>query len=137
MFMSDCIFCKIIKGEIPGHILYEDEKVLVMLDAFPIAKGHILIIPKEHYVNIFDIPADLLGHIGKISKAVAINLKDKLGADGINIVNANEKAAQQSVFHYHMHLVPRWEKDGLDLWFHGKEETKIDPKEVYEILRED
>lgn len=121
--MENCIFCKIIKGEIPSHKIYEDEYVYAFLDISPANKGHTLVIPKKHYENTLDAPDMELTKVITATKKLAILLKEKLNADGINIVNANGKIAQQSVFHLHYHIVPRYKEDGLDLWFHGESQT--------------
>ena len=114
--MEDCIFCKIVKGEIPSHKIYEDNEFLIFLDVNPKAEGHMLVIPKEHYVNIFDIPEEVLKNLIAITQKLAKKLKQSSGVDGINILHASDKSAQQSVFHFHIHLIPRYENDGLDMW---------------------
>jgi len=114
--MEDCIFCKIVKGEIPSEKVYENEKVLVFLDINPISKGHLLIIPKKHFENIYEIEDDYLKEITSTAKIIAKSLKKSLDASGVNILHASGKDAQQSVFHFHIHLVPRYKNDGLDTW---------------------
>ena len=114
--MEECIFCKIAKGEIPAMKVYEDEKVLAFLDLHPTSKGHTLIIPKKHFENIFDIEEEYLNAISGASKKVSLLLKKGLDADGINILHASGKDAQQSVFHFHIHLLPRYKNDKLDTW---------------------
>jgi histidine triad (HIT) family protein len=131
--MDDCIFCKIIKGEIPAHKIYEDDKILAFLDAFPIAKGHTLIIPKQHAENIYDINEETISHIGRISKRIAKQLKDKLKCDGINILQNNEKFSGQFVMHYHMHLIPRFESDNLSFW--SKTDKTFDLEEIHKLLK--
>jgi diadenosine tetraphosphate (Ap4A) HIT family hydrolase len=116
--MSDCVFCKIADGKIPSYKIYEDENFIAFADAHPIVDGHTLVIPKKHYENIFDLSDELAGKINLVCKKVAILLKEKFGVNAVNIVNASGKAAQQSVFHIHYHIVPRKENDKLDLWFH-------------------
>jgi len=102
----NCIFCKIIKGEIPSYTLYEDDIVKVFLDVNPNSEGHTLIIPKEHYTDIEDIPLEVLNHINKISKNIYKLLKNKLKPDGLSLVQNNGSA--QEVKHYHLHLIPRY-----------------------------
>ena len=114
-----CLFCKIIRGEIPCYKVYEDDDVLAFLDLNALTEGHTLIIPKKHYDNIFDIPEETLANISKVAKKLSIMYKEKLNCDGINIINANDKSAHQSIFHYHMHIIPRKNNDGIDLDFHG------------------
>jgi histidine triad (HIT) family protein len=113
---ENCIFCKIIKGEIPAKKVYEDEKVLAFLDVNPVSRGHTLIIPKKHFENIFDIEEESLKEIINASKKISIFLKEKLNADGVNLLHASGKDAQQSVFHFHLHVVPRYKGDNLDTW---------------------
>jgi len=118
--MSDCIFCKIVAREIPCHKLYEDEDVLVFLDINPVSYGHLLVIPKKHYTNILDVTTEDLQKVILVAQKFANLVVNKLGATWINVVNASWKDAQQSVWHLHFHVVPRYPQDGIDLWFHGK-----------------
>ncbi len=117
--MNDCIFCKIIKGEIPSNKVYEDEKVLAFLDIGPVNKGHTLVIPKDHYENIYDISDDLLKNVITAVKKVSIALKKGVSADGINIAMSNEKPSGQLVPHFHFHIIPRFKEDGLKHWPQG------------------
>ncbi|HFI0237139.1 TPA: HIT family protein [Streptococcus suis] len=120
--MSDCIFCKIVAGEIPASKVYEDDHVLAFLDITQVTKGHTLVIPKKHYRNVLDMDAEAAGQIFSVVPALARQLKEKLGANGLNIVNNNEEAAGQTVFHTHIHLLPRFDKkDGLDIQFKTNE----------------
>jgi len=114
--MENCIFCKIVKGEIPSKKIYENERVLAFLDINPISKGHFLIIPKKHFENIYEIEDTYLKEIIDIIKIIAKSLKKSLNATGVNILHASGKDAQQSVFHFHIHVVPRYKNDGLDTW---------------------
>jgi len=113
--MQDCIFCKIIKGEITSLKIYEDKKVLAFLDINPVNIGHTLIIPKKHFENIYDLPEETANHIMKIAKRISIALK-KSGADGTNISINNGKAAGQVIFHFHTHVIPRFIEDNLTPW---------------------
>ena len=130
----DCIFCKIVKGEIPSYKIYEDDLVYVFLDINPIAEGHALVIPKKHYENIYDTPEKVLERINVIAKKMALLFQEKLGVNAVNVLNASGKEAQQSVFHLHYHIVPRFDDDGLDLWFHGTPKSGIDVGKVKESL---
>ena len=134
--MDECIFCKIAKGEIPCYKVYEDNEFLVFLDVNPIVEGHSLIISKEHFENIFKIPEDVLGRMNILSKKIADMLKEKLGINAVNILNASGKEAQQSVFHIHYHIIPRKKEDGLDLWFHGGSEGEKNLDETLKKLKE-
>lgn len=110
-----CVFCKIIEGLIPSYTIYEDETYKVILDRFPAAPGHVLIIPKHHHADIFDMPEEIAKGIYPLAKKVAQHLKDTLGLDGINIVQNNGKASGQAVFHFHLHLIPRSYGDDVKL----------------------
>ena len=113
--MEDCIFCKIIKGEIPCFKIYEDTDVLVFLDIKPFTKGHCLVIPKHHAENIFDIPENDLQKVSGVAKKISQKIKDVLGADGIRLSQSNGTAAGQDVMHFHLHIIPRYENDGLGM----------------------
>ena len=116
----DCIFCKIIKGEIPCSKVFEDEKFFAFLDIGPVNRGHTLVIPKKHYKNLLDMPEDeLKGYIETIQKVSKAIIK-AVNADGISINMSNEPAAGQVVMHAHFHLIPRFKNDGLKLWPQGR-----------------
>lgn len=132
--MEDCIFCKIIKGEIPCIKVFESENVFAFLDINPLTEGHCLVIPKSHFENIFDIDKGILQEIICIAKDLAENAKRNLGAKGAQLMNASGQAAEQSVFHFHLHVVPRYEDDDLMMnnWWQSKAK-KIDPGELEKI----
>lgn len=131
--MKDCIFCKIINGDIPCMKVYEDDVCLAYLDINPDSDGHTLIIPKKHYKDIYDIPNDTLSHIYDISKKIMDMLKEKLGCDGFTLLQNN--GSIQEVKHYHLHIKPYYDdKTSIELIKHG--ELIKDPKEVYEIIKE-
>jgi len=112
---ADCIFCKIIGGEIPCTKVFEDDSMLAFMDISPLNKGHLLVVPKEHVENIFEIDSQLYGRLAtavcKLSKAVGAGL----APDGLNVMQLNGKAANQVVPHLHIHVVPRWKGDGLTI----------------------
>ena len=108
---DNCIFCKIANGEIPSATLYEDEDFRVILDLGPATKGHALILPKNHFANLFEIPEDMDAKAFILAKKIAKKMKDVFGCDGVNIVQNNGVAAGQTVFHFHIHLIPRYEGD--------------------------
>lgn len=116
--MAECSFCKIVAGKLPTPKVYENKNVLAFapLKEHIISKGHLLVIPKKHYVDIYDIPKEELNNIMIAVKTIAKRLKQKYGAEGINILHASGKVAQQSCFHFHIHLIPRYKDDGLDTW---------------------
>ena len=108
---NNCIFCKLPNGEIPTNAIYEDEDFKVILDASPASKGHALILPKEHYANIYEIDDEVLAKASKLAKKIITHEKDVLKCDGYNVVQNNGEVAGQTVFHYHMHLIPRYASD--------------------------
>lgn len=112
----DCIFCKIIAGEIPSFKVYEDEFTLAFLDINPVNPGHTLVVPKKHAANIEEADEQMLCHIMKTVKKVGFSLKNNLGAPGYNVLENNDPASGQIVPHLHFHLVPRMADDGLKLW---------------------
>jgi histidine triad (HIT) family protein len=111
--MSDCIFCKIKAGEIPSKKIYEDDLHLAFLDIFPASKGHSLVIPKAHHADIHSMSAAQYGAIASVAKTVADLLQAKLKSEGTTIFQMNREAGWQTVFHAHMHVIPRWKNDGL------------------------
>ena len=114
--MENCIFCKIVKGESEVKKVHENESVLAFISKEQVSKGHTLVIPKEHFESIFDIPKKSLTEVMEISQELSQRYKTELNATGINILHASGKDAQQSVFHFHVHVVPRYPNDDLDLW---------------------
>ena len=116
---QDCIFCRIVRGEIPSRKVYEDDKVIVILDKYPADKGHMLVIPKQHYVNIFDAPPELTEYAFAVANRVA-RVWRRAGAVAANIVTNAGREANQSIFHIHIHVIPRWEPKN-PIRFHGTE----------------
>jgi len=114
--MSNCVFCKIVKKEIPAEIVYEDENTLAFLDITPINPGHVLFIPKEHHENLYDLPDDLLIKMAPLIKKLAIAAKSAVNAEGINLGMNNERPAGQLVNHAHFHIMPRFSNDGFRHW---------------------
>ncbi|MCI8783765.1 MAG: HIT family protein [Dorea sp.] len=118
---ENCIFCKLANGDIPTATLYEDDDFRVILDAGPASKGHALIIPKEHYANLYELDDGLAAKVMILAKKMITKLTDILGCDGYNIVQNNGEAAGQTVFHFHLHMIPRYKNDGVGLgWKIGK-----------------
>lgn len=113
----DCTFCRIVNNDSLATLIFEDEFCIVIKTIEPVSKGHVLVIPKKHFENILDIDDSTLAHIAVISKKVSNKLIVDNNASGINLLHAAGEEAQQSVFHFHFHLVPRYKDDGLDLWF--------------------
>lgn len=132
---QNCIFCKIAGGEIPAATIYEDEDFRVILDLGPASKGHALILPKEHYANLFEIEDELAGKALKLAKKIGIKMKEVLGCDGLNVVQNNGEAAGQTVFHFHMHLIPRYENDNAGVTWTPGELTEEVKEELLKVLK--
>ncbi len=121
----DCIFCKLANGEIPTMSLYEDENFNVIFDAGPATFGHALILPKEHYANIYEIDEETLAKAHVLAKKMATIMTEVFEADGFNILQNNNEAAGQSVFHFHIHLIPRYANDNaIGMWTPGKQDQE-------------
>lgn len=118
---NDCIFCKLANGDIPTNTLYEDDEFRVVFDLGPATKGHALIIPKNHFRNLYDIDEKILADAAVLAKKMAGIMTEQFGADGFNIMQNNEEIAGQSVFHFHMHLIPRYKGDkAINFWIPGE-----------------
>ena len=114
--MTDCLFCKIVAGEIPAARVYEDEGVLAFLDINPVSPGHTLVIPKKHFPNLYGTPDEVISKIFVVAKKIALGIKTAMNTDGTNLQTNNDPAAGQVIPHTHIHIIPRYEKDGLKLW---------------------
>ncbi len=124
--MNDCIFCKILKGDIPSYKIYEDEKTYAFLDISCDSFGHTLVIPKKHFTNALDCDEEYFQAVTATVQKISRHFVDDCGFDGVNIINASGKAAQQSVFHLHIHIIPRKNDDGLNTWaLNGKYELDL------------
>ncbi len=115
----DCVFCKIIAGQSPAAIVYHDDNTSAFMDIYPVAKGHILVVPKRHVVGLFDITPEECANTMRAAVMVANAIRESLKPDGLNLWQSTGRAANQSVFHFHIHLIPRWYGDGLNAP-HGK-----------------
>jgi histidine triad (HIT) family protein len=131
MRKDNCIFCKIIAGEIPSHTLYEDEQFRVILDVSPATRGHALILPKQHYANLYELPEDMAM---RLAKKMMKTMTDKLNCDGFNLVQNNGEAAGQTVFHFHMHLIPRYKDDGEILKYIAGEPDQEELAQIKNII---
>ncbi len=121
MMKDDCIFCKLANGVFDTNVIYEDEDFTVILDVNPATRGHALILPKEHYANIYEIDDETAGKAFRLAKKLSTQMTEKLNCDGFNILQNNGEAAGQTVFHFHMHLIPRYKDDkALLQWKPGK-----------------
>ncbi len=112
---DNCIFCKIAAGEIPSATIYEDDEFRVILDIEPASKGHALILPKEHYANLYELPEELAAKAMIVAKKVITKMADIVGCKGYNVLQNNGEAAGQTVFHFHMHLIPRYQEDDVNI----------------------
>ena len=130
----NCIFCKIANGEIPSTTLYEDEDFRVILDLGPATRGHALLLPKNHFANLFELYDETAQKAILVAKKMAGKMKDALGADGFNLVQNNGEAAGQTVFHFHMHLIPRYENDNAGILWEPGETTPEDMAEVKRLV---
>ncbi len=135
--MKSCIFCKIVHKQAPASIIYEDETVMVFLDIRPLNVGHTLVIPKKHYVDIFDIPENQLSQVHKVAKQVSVAIKKATNADGISIIQQNGKAAGQDIFHLHVHVVPRFEGQKLPSFSALKEVERAKLDEMAKKIRQE
>ena len=121
----ECIFCKLANGDIPTMKLYEDDDFAVIFDAGPATLGHALILPKEHFANIYEIDEEILAKAYKLAKKLATVMTEVFAADGFNLLQNNNEAAGQSVFHFHIHLIPRYKGDNAIVpWKAGEQDTE-------------
>lgn len=112
---KECLFCKIINGDIPSFTVYEDEFFKVILDRFPAATGHMLILTKGHYPDVFDLPENIASKLYPLAQKMAVSLKEILHAEGVNILQNNGSTAGQTIYHFHLHLIPRYDQDEIVL----------------------
>ncbi len=113
--VADCIFCKIVAGEIPAQIVAEDEHTLAFMDIAPATRGHVLVIPKRHAADLWEIEPEQLDAVTRAAQRVALSVRDRLDADGVNLINSCRPEAWQTVFHFHIHVIPRYAGDPLRL----------------------
>lgn len=130
----DCIFCKIVNGEIPSMIVYEDEHTQVFMDIAKDVDGHMVAIPKKHVTNILDCDEETLHHLMNTVKKISNHCVSNCGYDGVNLLNASGESADQSVPHFHVHIIPRRKNDGIDAWpnFEG---AKCEIEDIYDKLK--
>ena len=133
---DDCIFCKLANGVFPTNSIYEDEDYNVILDLAPASKGHALILPKQHADNLYELPDEIAGKALVLAKKLAKTMTEKLGCDGLNVVQNNGAVAGQTVLHFHMHLIPRYENDGQKIAWKPQEVPAEELTAVKELLAE-
>lgn len=131
--MSDCIFCKIINKEIPGKIVYEDDVCMAFLDLSQATYGHTLVIPKKHYANILEVDDDTLAHVMKVVKNLANQIVEKLDAKGVNVLTNTNEVAGQTVRHFHVHILPRYDEKELKIEFTDHSQD-VDLDEIYQKI---
>jgi histidine triad (HIT) family protein len=132
---DDCIFCKIVAGELPAELVQEDEHTVSFMDLNPWTRGHALVIPRRHSKNLYEVADEDLRHTASAAKRLAERMRDRLGCDGINLLNACEPAAWQTVFHFHIHVIPRYVDDPLRLPVHPEQATRAELSAVAAELR--
>jgi histidine triad (HIT) family protein len=130
---QDCIFCKIVAGEIPAQRVDEDEHTIAFMDISPWTRGHSLVVPREHVRNLYEIDSERLGRTAEAAQRLALRMKERLGCDGINLINSCEPAAWQTVFHFHVHVIPRYDDDPMKLPVRPQEG---DPEEIARVAEE-
>ncbi len=133
---TNCIFCKIANGEIPSFTIYEDDMFRVIFDLGPATKGHALILPKEHFKNIFELDDNYAKEVMLVAKKVSTAMRDVLKCDGFNILQNNEEIAGQTVFHFHIHLIPRYNNDDVKLTWKPSELDKQSASDLANSIRE-
>ena len=131
---TNCIFCKIANGEIPSKTLYEDDNFRVILDLGPATKGHALVLPKEHYANLYDLPEETAGEAMKLAKRMVVKMTERLGCEGFNLVQNNGDLAGQTVFHFHMHMIPRYQTDGQKIGWKPQEISQEELEEIKDTI---
>jgi histidine triad (HIT) family protein len=132
--VDDCLFCRIVAGELPSTRVYEDDRVIAIMDIFPATRGHALVIPRAHARDLHEVSGDDLAAAAAAAQRLAARAVSGLGADGVTIMQSNGRAAWQTVFHYHVHVIPRYDGDPLVLpWTPGT--SAADPGELADISR--
>jgi histidine triad (HIT) family protein len=130
---EDCIFCKIVAGDLPSERVQEDEHTVAFMDINPWTRGHALVIPRHHSSNLYEVGEDDLRHTSSAAKRLALRMRERLRCDGVNLLNASEPAAWQTVFHFHMHVIPRYRDDPLQL---PVQPQQAEPAELAEVAAE-
>lgn len=134
MEKDDCIFCKIAGGEIPSKTLYEDGQFRVILDLGPATRGHALVIPKEHFADLYELPEEWCAKAFVLAKTMAGQMTKKLGCDGFNLVQNNKEAAGQTVPHFHIHMIPRYQQDGQKIGWNPLSPSQEELEKVKETI---
>ena len=130
---DDCVFCQILAGNMPGEIVLEDDHTVAFMDIFPWTRGHAVVVPRNHSKNLYEIPEEDLARTMESAKRLARQMRDKLGCAGVNLINSCEPAAWQTIFHFHMHVIPRYEDDPLEL---PTRPQRAEPEELAKVASE-
>ncbi len=136
MSEEPCLFCSISNKTLPSHIVYEDEEVIALLDIKPVNPGHVLVLPKKHFRNFLDLPEKIAAHLALVAQKISRAVKNATKSDGINISSNNEHAAGQLIFHTHLHIIPRFEGDGLMHWDHNFYKSDSEMPRMAEKIRD-
>ena len=132
---TDCVFCKIVAGEIPAQRVDEDEHTVAFMDLNPWTRGHALVVPRTHTPNLYEIDDEELARANAAARRLALRMRDRLACDGINLLNSTNPAAWQTIFHFHLHVIPRYEDDPLELPTRPREAGRDELRQVAETLR--
>ena len=135
MAEADCVFCKVVAGQVPAVRVDEDEHTVAFMDLNPWTRGHALVVPRKHTPNLYEIDDEELRRVGAAAKRLAIRMRDRLGAEGINLLNSTNPAAWQTVFHFHVHVIPRYEDDPLEVPTRPGEADEDELRQIAETLR--
>ncbi len=130
---EDCIFCSILAGDMPGEVVQEDEHTVAFMDIQPWTRGHAVVIPRRHVKNLYEIEDEELARVNTAGRRLALKMRDNLHADGINLLNSTEPAAWQTIFHFHLHVIPRYEDDPLQL---PTQPGKVEPEDMARVAAE-
>jgi histidine triad (HIT) family protein len=130
---EDCIFCSILAGDMPGEVVQEDEHTVAFMDIQPWTRGHAVVIPRRHVKNLYEIEDEELARVNTAGRRLALKMRDNLHADGINLLNSTEPAAWQTIFHFHLHVIPRYADDPLQL---PTQPGKVEPEEMARVAAE-
>ena len=133
MAHDDCIFCKVLAGEIPSERVYEDDHAIAVMDINPWTRGHAVVFPRKHAADLFEIEDGELSHVAVAAKRLATKMRDTLDCDGVNLLQSNGAAAWQTIFHLHVHVIPRYEGDPLQL---PTRPQPASPEQLAEVARE-
>jgi len=132
--MSNCIFCSIVEGRIPAFIIYQDKNLLAIMDRYPSTRGHILILPKRHVADIYGLNAEEAAAIIPLAQRISAKMRDALGMEGLNLIQNNGKVAGQVIDHFHLHLLPRYENDGVRISANPDSDQSVEELERLKAL---